>query len=61
VVGERAKEARKVERSRERGDDGCENQKIKEVSPSALEEGSRVVDVRLDVVYGIILSHGTDI
>jgi hypothetical protein len=32
-VGERAKEARKVERSRERGDDGCENQKIKEVSP----------------------------
>ena len=50
----RAKEARKVERSDElrRGDDGCENQKIKEVSPCPLEE-SRVVDVRLDVNYGM--------
>lgn len=33
----------------EEGDDGCENQKIKEVSPCPREE-SRVVDVRFEVI-----------
>jgi hypothetical protein len=52
-VGERAKEARKVERSRG-GGTGAKIRKLKKCRPSL--NASRVVDVRLNVNYGMNLS-----